>query len=228
MERYFITDGNEFLCKYETKDERDLYKHCNLLFMNQKRIEAWTQSGKCVYLAKVKEDGAQIICYGEEASVEIMDEIEQEDLKETKRRRKSIEEITKELNQREDLKDIKEATLNNNEENKASLKDYTVSVYEDKGNIMLEVIVNPSLNNMISNLLNDLEKVTAHKVWQSKTNQYISYNYEPFCIAGYDLEVTLNFRQDKNKANFYAYLIENKLKELINLEKSFELAEAVR
>lgn len=48
------------------------------------------------------------------------------------------------------------------------------------------------------------------KEWKSKYNNYVIYDYEPFCADGFEINITLCSRQDEY-LNFVRYLYEEKL-----------------
>lgn len=61
----------------------------------------------------------------------------------------------------------------------------------------------------------------VEETWQSKYNEYVSYNYEPFCADGFDLHITLKSVNPHN-AEFVKHLY-LKRKDLIDsLNKSLE------
>ncbi len=48
------------------------------------------------------------------------------------------------------------------------------------------------------------------KEWKSKYNNYVIYDYEPFCSDGFEINLTLTSRQNEY-LNFVRYLYENKI-----------------
>ena len=48
------------------------------------------------------------------------------------------------------------------------------------------------------------------KEWKSKYNNYVIYDYEPFCPEGFEINVTLSSRQNEF-LNFVRYLYDNKV-----------------
>lgn len=51
------------------------------------------------------------------------------------------------------------------------------------------------------------------KEWKSKYNNYVIYDYEPFCSDGFEINVTLSSRQNEY-LNFVRYLYEEKLQKI--------------
>ncbi len=49
------------------------------------------------------------------------------------------------------------------------------------------------------------------KEWKSKYNNYVIYDYEPFCSDGFEINITLASRQGEY-LNFVRYLYENKVR----------------
>ena len=48
------------------------------------------------------------------------------------------------------------------------------------------------------------------KEWKSKYNNYVIYDYEPFCSDGFEINVTLSSRANEY-LNFVRFLYDNKL-----------------
>lgn len=55
------------------------------------------------------------------------------------------------------------------------------------------------------------------KEWKSKYNQYVVYDYEPFCSDGFEIIVTISSRCP-NFLNFVRYLYELKMQTINYLE----------
>jgi len=51
------------------------------------------------------------------------------------------------------------------------------------------------------------------KEWKSKYNNYVIYDYEPFCSDGFEINITLSSRQNEY-VNFVRFLYENKLQKI--------------
>ena len=71
--------------------------------------------------------------------------------------------------------------------------------------------------NVIKELLPWLENIAweyrckiEKKEWKSKYNNYVIYDYEPFCSDGFEINITLSSRQNEY-LNFVRFLYENKI-----------------
>lgn len=60
------------------------------------------------------------------------------------------------------------------------------------------------------------------KEWKSKYNNYVIYDYEPFCSDGFEINLTLSSRQAEY-LNFVRYLYENKLQTIGYLKTCLNL-----
>jgi len=60
------------------------------------------------------------------------------------------------------------------------------------------------------------------KEWKSKYNNYVIYDYEPFCSDGFEINITLSSRQDEY-LSFVRYLYENKLQKIGYLKSCLNL-----
>ena len=78
------------------------------------------------------------------------------------------------------------------------------------------------LANRVVKLLDEFDYVECNRYWQSKYNSYVSYDYEPFCVEGFNLGFNLEFRTNE-KAQYFLYLINREFESLIKLENDFKL-----
>lgn len=60
------------------------------------------------------------------------------------------------------------------------------------------------------------------KEWKSKYNNYVIYDYEPFCSDGFEINLTLSARQGEF-LNFVRYLYENKIQTIGYLKSCLTL-----
>ena len=60
------------------------------------------------------------------------------------------------------------------------------------------------------------------KEWKSKYNNYVIYDYEPFCADGFEINLTLSSRQVEY-LNFVRFLYENKIQTIGYLKKCLAL-----
>ena len=99
--------------------------------------------------------------------------------------------------------------------------DYDYST-ELKGNELRIECGSWVLGNRVERLLDEFDYVDCNRYWQSKYNHYVSYDYEPFCIEGFNLGFNLEFRTNE-KAQYFLYLINREFESLIKLESDFKL-----
>ena len=78
--------------------------------------------------------------------------------------------------------------------------------------------------NVAKELLPWLENLTweyrckiEKKEWKSKYNNYVIYDYEPFCSDGFEINLTISSRQNEY-LNFVRFLYENKLQTICYLK----------
>ena len=83
-------------------------------------------------------------------------------------------------------------------------------------NVSKEMI--PWLENLAWECRCKIEK----KEWKSKYNNYVIYDYEPFCSDGFEINLTLSSRQCEY-LNFVSYLYENKLQKIGYLKTCMKL-----
>ena len=60
------------------------------------------------------------------------------------------------------------------------------------------------------------------KEWKSKYNNYVIYDYEPFCTDGFEINVTLSSKQIEY-LNFVRFLYENKTRKIGYLKNCLSL-----
>ena len=60
------------------------------------------------------------------------------------------------------------------------------------------------------------------KEWKSKYNNYVIYDYEPFCADGFEINLTLSSRQIEY-LNFVRFLYENKIRQIGYLKNCLTL-----
>ncbi len=60
------------------------------------------------------------------------------------------------------------------------------------------------------------------KEWKSKYNNYVIYDYEPFCSDGFEINVTLSSHRNEY-LNFVRYLYEKKCEKIGYLKTCFGL-----
>ena len=60
------------------------------------------------------------------------------------------------------------------------------------------------------------------KEWKSKYNNYVIYDYEPFCADGFEINLTLSSKNCEY-LNFVRYLYENKMQKIGYLKSCLAL-----
>lgn len=73
------------------------------------------------------------------------------------------------------------------------------------------------LANVLENILDEFN-VDYKKYWQSKYNSFIVYDYEPFCVEGFNVGFRINCNS-LNAAGYIKYIAEKEFNKRINLEK---------
>ena len=76
----------------------------------------------------------------------------------------------------------------------------------------------PWLENLAAEYHCKIEK----KEWKSKYNNYVIYDYEPFCSDGFEINVTLSSKQNEF-LNFVRYLYDNKIQTIGYLKNCLTL-----
>ncbi len=83
-------------------------------------------------------------------------------------------------------------------------------------NVSKEIL--PWLENIAMEYRCKIEK----KEWKSKYNNYVIYDYEPFCSDGFEINVTLSSYQNEF-LNFVRYLYDNKVQTIGYLKNCLTL-----
>ena len=92
-------------------------------------------------------------------------------------------------------------------------KNYFFNEYKNVAKEML-----PWLENLAIEYRCKIEK----KEWKSKYNNYVIYDYEPFCSDGFEINITLSSRQNEF-LNFVRYLYDNKIQTIGYLKNCLTL-----
>lgn len=85
----------------------------------------------------------------------------------------------------------------------------------------LLVAVEPPKKELIERILNE-SRLNYYTLWQSKYNDYVRYDYEPFCIDGFIANYFIT-NENKNILKFYREIISNLLKNIAQLERCYKL-----
>lgn len=103
--------------------------------------------------------------------------------------------------------------------------DYTTSL---KNGFLKITLPDKQMAEVIKPLLNEFDKVDFKIFYQSKYNTYVKYDYEPFCVEGFNIEfeITDNLGDGvfaSNQLKFIEYLTIRRLDRYIKLEKQKNL-----
>jgi len=74
----------------------------------------------------------------------------------------------------------------------------------------------------LENLASEYRCKIEKKEWKSKYNNYVIYDYEPFCADGFEINLTLSSRQIEY-LNFVRFLYENKIQTIGYLKNCLTL-----
>ena len=88
--------------------------------------------------------------------------------------------------------------------------------FNEYKNVSKEML--PWLENLAIEYKCKIEK----KEWKSKYNNYVIYDYEPFCSDGFEINITLSSRQNEF-LNFVRYLYDNKIQTIGYLKNCLTL-----
>lgn len=103
--------------------------------------------------------------------------------------------------------------------------DYATSL---KNGFLKITLPDNQMAEVIKPLLNEFDKVDFKIFYQSKYNTYVKYDYEPFCIEGFNIEfeITDNLGDGvfaSNQLKFIEYVAIKRLDRYIELEKQKDL-----
>lgn len=103
--------------------------------------------------------------------------------------------------------------------------DYTTSL---KNGFLKITLADNQMAEVIKPLLNEFDKVDFKIFYKSKYNAYVKYDYEPFCVEGFNIEfeITDNLGDGvfaSNQLKFIEYVAIKRLDRYIELEKQKDL-----
>ena len=103
--------------------------------------------------------------------------------------------------------------------------DYTTSL---KNGFLKITLADNQMAKVIEPLLNEFDKVDFKIFYRSKYNSYVKYDYEPFCVDGFNIEfeITDNLGDGvfaSNQLKFIEYIAVKRLDRYIELEKQNDL-----
>lgn len=87
--------------------------------------------------------------------------------------------------------------------------------FEFIDNRLIVRVDNFNIDHLIDSLL--YKSLSYSKEWHSKYNSYVIYDYEPFCVAGFEVHYIFNFT-DVNDFNFFCFELLKALKPRVFLE----------
>ena len=130
--------------------------------------------------------------------------------KEVERKSKPTIKVTKSKNKKED--DKKDMSKNKQD------FDYSVQVINDGTGLYFNGD-GKTYYDLIQRFLTDENSTIPLRIiketWQSKYNEYIAYDYEPFIRAGFNYQLTI----ESIYSNYLLYLLNNRLEQVNELEK---------
>lgn len=62
----------------------------------------------------------------------------------------------------------------------------------------------------LENIIYENNSIIEHKEWKSKYNSYVVYDYEPFCVDGFEVNMVIS-SINSTYLDFIKYLYNNKL-----------------
>jgi hypothetical protein len=78
------------------------------------------------------------------------------------------------------------------------------------------------IEEFLDRLVNELGGKFLKTEWQSRFNEYVVYNYPPFCIGGFDLHYTIQFKTQAER-DFAAHLYTKRLEAIEYLKRCHDL-----
>lgn len=103
--------------------------------------------------------------------------------------------------------------------------DYTTSF---KNGLLKITLVDKQMAEVIEPLLNEFDKIDFKTFYQSKYNTYVKYDYEPFCVDGFNIEFEIADKLGdgvfvSNQLKFIEYVAVKRLERYVELEKQKDL-----
>ena len=87
------------------------------------------------------------------------------------------------------------------------------------GNYLIVEVDAGTMEFTMENVFKDLSEKIIQRQWKSKYNDYVVYDYTPFCIGGFNLIYTIDFSLSSHLLEYYKFLVEKKLNQINELEK---------
>lgn len=103
--------------------------------------------------------------------------------------------------------------------------EYTTSL---KNGFLKITLADKQMAEVIEPLLNEFDKIDFKTFYQSKYNTYVKYDYEPFCVEGFNIEFEITDKLGdgvfaSNRLRFIEYVAIKRLDRYIELEKQNDL-----
>lgn len=103
--------------------------------------------------------------------------------------------------------------------------DYATSL---KNGFLIITLADKQMAEVIEPLLNEFDKIDFKTFYQSKYNSYVKYDYEPFCVDGYNIEFEITDKLGdgvfvSNQLKFIEYVAVKRLERYVELEKQKDL-----
>lgn len=103
--------------------------------------------------------------------------------------------------------------------------DYATSF---KNGFLKITLADKQMAEVIEPLLNEFDKIDFKTFYQSKYNAYVKYDYEPFCVDGFNIEFEITDKLGdgvfvSNQLKFIEYVAVKRLERYVELEKQKDL-----
>lgn len=103
--------------------------------------------------------------------------------------------------------------------------DYTTRF---KNGFLKITLADKQMAEVIEPLLNEFDKIDFKTFYQSKYNAYVKYDYEPFCVDGFNIEFEITDKLGdgvfvSNQLKFIEYVAVKRLERYVELEKQKDL-----
>lgn len=110
--------------------------------------------------------------------------------------------------------------MGNNKNNNGNDKfDYSIKCIDNILMIDIDCKYKEMIERIISEL-NDSRIKIARTQWQSKYNNYIIYDYEPFCNEGFKLAIDIDC-SNETMARYASFVLTQRLEQFTKLEKLY-------
>lgn len=87
------------------------------------------------------------------------------------------------------------------------------------GNYLIVEVDAETMKFTMENIFKDLSEKIIRRELKSKYNNYVVYDYAPFCIGEFNLLYTIDFSLSSHLLGYYKFLVEKRLNQINELEK---------